>query len=123
MNSTTAYLVRKAVPLPPRVIPNAGPRTTKYPLDDMEAGDSFAISVDNEKQARQRQSQFSALAKSRGIKVSTRFFPTDNEYTAGLGVAAPCLGVWHMGEAEEGEEAGEAAATEAAAADAGELSL
>lgn len=89
----------------------------------MEAGDSFAISVDNEKQARQRQSQFSALAKSRGIKVSTRFFPTDNEYTAGLGVAAPCLGVWHMGEAEEGEEAGEAAATEAAAADAGELSL
>lgn len=36
---------------------------------------------------------------------------------------APCLGVWHMGEAEEGEEAGEAAATEAAAADAGELSL
>mgnify|MGYP003433254095 CR=1 FL=1 len=124
MNSTTAYLVRKAVPLPPRTIPNAGPRQTKYPLDDMEAGDSFAIPVDNEKQARQRQSQFSALAKSRGIKVSTRFFPTDNAYTAGLGCAAPCLGVWHMGEADEAEaETAEAEHVDVGTSESAELEL
>lgn len=124
MNSTTAFLVRKAIPLPPRTIPNAGPRQTKYPLDDMEAGDAFAIPVDNEKQARQRQSQFSALAKSRGITVSTRFFATDNDTTKGLGVAAPCLGVWHLGDAVEGEE-GEAEQGEQgeAAAENGELTL
>lgn len=102
----TAFLVRKAVPLPPRTIPNAGPRTTKYPLDSMEAGDAFGISVESEKQARQRQSQFSALAKSRGIKLSTRYFAEANEVTEALGVEAPALGVWHMGAADEGTEGG-----------------
>lgn len=103
---TVAFLVRKAVPLPPRTIPQAGPRTTKYPLDQMEAGDAFGISVESEKQARQRQSQFSALAKSRKIKLSTRYFGDDNEVTEALGVSAPCLGVWHMGEAEDEAAAG-----------------
>lgn len=103
--ANTAFLVRKAVPLPPRTIPNAGPRTTKYPLDSMEAGDAFGISVESEKQARQRQSQFSALAKSRGIKLSTRYFAEDNEVTEALGISAPALGVWHMGEATA-EDAG-----------------
>lgn len=108
MNATAnvAFLVRKAVPLPPRTIPNAGPRTTKYPLDEMVAGDAFGIGVASEKQARQRQSQFSALAKSRKIKLSTRYFAEGNEFTEALGVAAPCLGVWHMGEADEGTEGG-----------------
>jgi hypothetical protein len=105
--SATAFLVRKAVPLPPRTIPNAGPRTTKYPLDGMEAGDAFGIHVESEKQARQRQSQFSALAKSRGIKLSTRYFAEANEITEALGVEAPALGVWHMGEATEAEAGAE----------------
>jgi hypothetical protein len=109
MNATanTAFLVRKAVPLPPRTIPNAGPRTTKYPLDSMEPGDAFGISVESEKQARQRQSQFSALAKARKIKLSTRYFAEANEVTEALGVTAPALGVWHMGEATEDEAGAE----------------
>lgn len=108
MNATApvAFLVRKAVPLPPRTIPQPGPRTTKYPLDQMEAGDAFGISVESEKQARQRQSQFSALARSRKIKLSTRYFADDNEYTEQLGISAPALGVWHMGPADEGTEGG-----------------
>ena len=123
MSDNVAFLVRKAVPLPPRTIPTAGPRQTKYPLDSMEEGDAFGITVTDEKQARQRQSQFSALAKSRGIKVSTRFFAADNEVTAALGVAAPCLGVWHMGLPVEGEEAGDANANAEAGAEGGEPEL
>lgn len=105
--ANTAFLVRKAVPLPPRTIPNAGPRSSKYPLDGMEPGDAFGISVESEKQARQRQSQFSALAKNRKIKLSTRYFAEDNEVTEALGVTAPALGVWHMGAAEEGDAGAE----------------
>lgn len=91
-----SFVINKGVAIPPRTIPNAGPRQSKYPLDDMEPGDSFDIPVENDKQARQKQSQFSSLAKTRRIKLTTR-------YLAQEGV----LRVWHAGDAEaqaEGEE-------------------
>lgn len=94
-----SFVINKNVPIPPRVIPNAGPRQSKYPLDEMTQGDSFDIAVESEKQARQKQSQFSSLAKTRKIKVVTR-------YLAAEGI----LRVWHDGEAPEGEEGGDAEA-------------
>lgn len=96
------FQVNKGIPIPPRTIPNAGPRQTKYPLDEMEAGDSFDVAVENEKQARQKQSQFSSLAKTRGIKVVTRYLSAES-----------VLRVWHDGPADAAEE-NEAEAVEAA---------
>lgn len=95
------FTINKGVAIPPRTIPNAGPRQSKYPLDEMTPGDSFDIPVESEKQARQKQSQFSSLAKTRKIKVVTRYLSAE-----GL------LRVWHDGEATE--EATEAEAAEAA---------
>lgn len=107
-NAAASFQINKSVPIPPRTIPNAGPRQSKYPLDEMEKGDSFDIPVDSEKQARQKQSQFSSLAKTRKIKVVTRYLAAD-----GL------LRVWHDGEAA----ADAPEATEAEQAEAGELEL
>jgi hypothetical protein len=91
-----SFVIQKGIAIPPRTIPNAGPRQSKYPLDEMEQGDSFDITVEGEKQARQKQSQFSSLAKTRRIKLVTR-------YLAAEGI----LRVWHDGDAPEGEEGGE----------------
>lgn len=110
MNATApvSFTINKSVPIPPRTIPNAGPRQSKYPLDDMEKGDSFDISVDSEKQARQKQSQFSSLAKTRKIKLVTRYLSAEN-----------VLRVWHDGEAA----ADAPAATDADVAAAADLDL
>ncbi len=99
-----SFVINKGIAIPPRTIPNAGPRQSKYPLDDMEQGDSFDIEVTDEKQARQKQSQFSSLAKTRRIKLVTRYLAAEN-----------LLRVWHDGDAPE------AVATDAEAAEAAEL--
>ena len=104
-----SFTINKGVAIPPRTIPNAGPRQSKYPLDEMEQGDSFDIPVESEKQARQKQSQFSSLAKTRRIKLVTRYLAAE-----GL------LRVWHDGEPVAGEAT---EATEAEQAEAAELDL
>lgn len=91
-----SFQISKGIAIPPRTIPNAGPRQSKYPLDDMEPGDSFDIPVEGDKQARQKQSQFSSLAKTRKIKLVTRYLAAE-----GL------LRVWHDGEAPEAEATAE----------------
>ncbi|MES2704815.1 MAG: hypothetical protein V4649_19400 [Bacteroidota bacterium] len=101
-----SFTINKGIAIPPRTIPNAGPRQSKYPLDDMEQGDSFDIVVESEKQARQKQSQFSSLAKTRRIKLVTRYLAAE-----GL------LRVWHDGDAPEQAEATEAEQAEAAELD------
>lgn len=99
--TSPAFTVVKNIPIPPRTIPNAGPRGSMYPVDDMEEGECFAVSVDSPKQARQKQSQFSGLAKSRGIRLVTRFYSgEDGNDSPFEDTPAPCLGVWHGGEAE-----------------------
>jgi hypothetical protein len=87
-----SFQIQKGIAIPPRTIPNAGPRQSKYPLDDMEPGDSFDIPVENDKQARQKQSQFSSLAKTRKIKLVTRYLSAEG-----------VLRVWHNGDAPEAE--------------------
>ncbi len=113
----STFTIESGVAIPARTIPNAGPRASKYPVDQLQEGQGFAVPLgtydenDNftafapgsdeaQKQARQKQSQFSGLAKTRGIKLVTRYFATqeDNPFTS---VAAPCLGVWHGGPAEQ----------------------
>lgn len=88
------FVVERGVAIPPRTIPNAGPRESKYPVDNLKEGEAFAVSVKDEKEARQKQSQFSGLAKTRGIKLVTRYFQSDSPFA---NVQAPCLGVWHAG--------------------------
>lgn len=90
---SNSFQINKGIAIPARTIPNAGPRQSKYPLDEMEQGDSFDIVVEGEKQARQKQSQFSSLAKTRRIKLVTRYLAADS-----------ILRVWHDGDAPEGEE-------------------
>lgn len=99
MNDATANLftIEENVALPPRTIPNAGPRESKYPVDTLQPGQAFAVPVTDEKQARQKQSQFSGLAKSRGISLVTRFFAENSPFK---NTPAPCLGVWHDGPAK-----------------------
>lgn len=101
------FQIEQGIAIPARTIPNAGPRESKYPVDKLQPGQAFAVPVKDEKEARQKQSQMSGLAKTRGIKLVTRFF-RDGEQSPFANTPAPCLGVWHGGEAEkkaEGEQA------------------
>lgn len=112
-NTQPLFQIESAVPLPPRTIPNAGPRESKYPVDQLQEGQAFAVPVKDEKEARQKQSQMSGLAKTRGIKLVTRFF-REGEQSPFASTPAPCLGVWHGGKADEKKaDAGTAAATDA----------
>lgn len=129
--SEVTFVIESGVALPPRTIPNAGPRESKYPVDQLQEGQSFAIplgewdgdvfkpfaagSEEAEKQARQKQSQMSGLAKNRGIKLSTRYFADESPFGS---TPAPCLGVWHAGKAKprKAKEEAAPAAPEAPAA-------
>lgn len=131
--SEVTFVVESGVALPPRTIPNAGPRDSKYPVDQLQEGQSFAIplgnyaedgtftpfaagSEDAEKQARQKQSQMSGLAKNRGIKLATRYFDGSDEGKSPFAsTPAPCLGVWHGGKAKAKAPKPEAPATDAPA--------
>lgn len=93
------FAIEGGVPIPPRTIPNAGPRDSKYPVDQLQEGQAFAVPVKDEKEARQKQSQMSGLAKSRHIKLVTRFY-RDGEQSPFANTPAPCLGVWHGGKAD-----------------------
>lgn len=100
------------VAVPPRKLPNAGPRASKYPVDEIiEAGVGygFGVSVKDEKEGRQRQSQFASLAKSRGVRFATRVILSedDNPFTT---VNAPLLGVWYNGPRTAADPVEEAAA-------------
>lgn len=100
MNDTVTFVIESGVALPPRTIPNAGPRESKYPVDSLQEGQAFAVPVTDEKQARQKQSQFSGLAKTRGIKLVTRYFSgEEGSESPFANTPAPCLGVWHGGKA------------------------
>lgn len=101
------FVIESNIAIPPRTIPNAGPRDSKYPVDQMEEGQGFAIPISGadaeaiEKSARQKQSQMSGLAKARGIKLVTRFYPGGEDGASPFAsVPAPCLGVWHGGKAD-----------------------
>lgn len=99
---TTPFTIESNIAIPARTIPHAGPRESKYPVDQLQEGQAFAVSVRDEKEARQKQSQFSGLGKSRGIKLVTRFFSgvSDETQSPFASTPAPCLGIWHMGKAE-----------------------
>lgn len=137
-----AFVIESGIAIPPRTIPNAGPRESKYPVDKLTKGQAFAVVVKDEKEARQKQSQFSGLAKSRGIKLVTRFYSGEEGSKSPFpSTPGPCLGVWHDGPAtpkpakdsadanaaatDNGSEASDAAATEQpqASADAEALEL
>lgn len=121
---TEIFTIESGVAIPARTIPSAGPRESKYPVDKLVQGQAFAVPVTDEKQARQKQSQFSGLAKTRGIKLVTRFFAKDSPFAS---VPAPCLGIWHDGPAvaKAAPAASDAspAASDAAQADEGVLVL
>lgn len=97
---TTAFTIESNIAIPARTIPHAGPRESKYPVDQLQEGQAFAVAVKDEKEARQKQSQFSGLAKSRGIKLVTRFFSGEEGSASPFAnTPAPCLGIWHDGKA------------------------
>lgn len=116
--SEIAFVIEDGVAIPPRTVPNAGPRESKYPVDALKQGQSFAIALgtygedgsftqfaagseEAEKQARQKQSQMSGLAKNRKIKLLTRYYSgVEGLESPFASVKAPCLGVWHDGEAK-----------------------
>lgn len=111
MNDTTkpvVFEIEDGVAIPARTLPNAGPRESMYPLDNLQKGQGFAISLadakdgDFSKASRQKQSQMSSLAKTRKISLITRFFDgSEGNESPFKSVAAPCLGVWHDGPAKE----------------------
>lgn len=108
--NTPVFQIANGIAIPARTIPNAGPRDSKYPVDDLQEGQAFFVNVTDEKQARQKQSQFAGLAKSRGIKLVTRFIAseaTDPGFKAAYGdaVTYPILAAWHGGTVTEEEKA------------------
>ena len=115
MNSAV-FVIEDNVAIPARVLPNAGPRESMYPIDKITQGQCFAVSLaeakpgedgtpDYGKLARQKQSQFSSLAKSRGISLVTRFFDgSEGNESPFKSMPAPCLGVWHDGPAKPKKE-------------------
>lgn len=112
-----AFAVVKSVPIPARTVPQAGPRTSKYPIDDFNEGEAFAVSVASAKEARRKQSQFSALAKKRNIKLVTRTILRDADNPGFEGVTVPFLAVWHDGAADAEQAPAEAQAEADEAAD------
>lgn len=108
------FTIANGIAIPPRTIPNAGPRDSKYPVDELQEGQAFFVNVTDEKQARQKQSQFAGLARPRGIALITRYIAdekTDPGFKAAYGdaVVYPILAVWHGGKVTEEEKAAKAA--------------
>lgn len=133
--NNAVFVIEDNVAIPARVLPNAGPRESMYPIDKITQGQCFAVSLaeakpgedgtpDYGKLARQKQSQFSSLAKSRGISLVTRFFDgSEGNESPFKSMPAPCLGVWHDGPAKPKKEkkvkpAAESATPEAPATEA-----
>lgn len=121
------FTIAKGVAIPARTLPTAGPRESKYPVDDLQPGDAFAVVCRDEKEARQKQSQFSSLARTRKISLVTRII-TKHEDNPGFtdaegnGLAVPFIAVWHDGAAKPKrvkKTAATEATTEPAASDAG----
>jgi hypothetical protein len=118
-NPNVNFVIESGVALPPRTIPNAGPRESQYPVDKLTQGQAFAIplgtydeagnftafaagSDEALKQSRQKQSQMSSLARTRNISLVTRYYSGVGESQSPFSnVPAPCLGVWHDGPAKE----------------------
>lgn len=110
------FIIEDNVAIPARVLPNAGPRESMYPIDQLVKGQGFAVSlantkagadgvVDYGKAARQKQSQFSSLARSRDISLVTRFFDgSEGNESPFKSTPAPALGVWHDGPAKAKKE-------------------
>lgn len=98
------------IPLPSKSVA-AGPRKSKYPVDDAIAagvGAAFGIELrtkDGEipvgealkKLASQKQSQISSLAESRNVDLATRLIE-DQETASAFQMTAPILGVWYTSE-------------------------
>lgn len=121
-NPNVNFVIESGVAIPPRTIPNAGPRESQYPVDKLEKGQAFAIplgkydeagnftafaagSEEALKQSRQKQSQMSSLARTRNISLVTRYYSGEGDSVSPFaGVPAPCLGVWHDGEAKPKKE-------------------
>lgn len=95
------FVIEEGIEIPKREIVGRQ-RGSKYPLEQMTEGQSFALTGLTDKQSRQKQSQFSELGKSRGIIVVTRF----NKETG-------TLRIWHGGFRDQ-------AAADANAANAGQ---
>lgn len=101
-DNTPVFTIEDGVAIPARTLPNAGPRESMYPLDSLKEGQAFAIPVADSKASRQKQSQMSSLAKTRGISLITRFFDgSEGNQSPFPSTPAPCLGVWHGGPAKE----------------------
>jgi len=80
-------------PVPPRVAKARGARGSIYPLAQIESGEYFDVPVKDAAKAAQKRSYLSALGKSRGIRVETRYLVDE-----GL------VRCWHRGErAVQGE--------------------
>lgn len=108
-NVSPVFTIANGIAIPPRTIPNAGPRDSKYPVDELQEGQAFFVNVTDEKQARQKQSQFAGLARPRGISLITRFIAdekSDPGFKAAYGdaVVYPILAVWHGGTVTEEEK-------------------
>lgn len=128
--NNAVFVIEDNVAIPARVLPNAGPRESMYPIDKIVKGQCFAVSLaeaksgedgtpDYGKLARQKQSQFSSLAKSRNISLVTRFFDgSEGNESPFASMPAPCLGVWHDGPAKPKKEKKAKPATEGAAPEA-----
>ena len=117
-DANAVFTIESGIAIPARTIPNAGPRESKYPVDQLQEGQAFAVPVRDEKEARQKQSQFSGLAKTRKISLVTRFYSGEGENVSPFpNTPAPCLGIWHNGAAKPKKvkkaDANEAADSEA----------
>jgi hypothetical protein len=96
-----AFAIMNNVAIPePATFPR-GPRGSIYPVEKMKAGQCFDIPVRDGKQAAQKRSYLSALGKSRGVKLVTRYMDLAEEGEA------PQLVVrcWHAGPRELGDAA------------------
>jgi hypothetical protein len=75
--ATTKFTIETGVAIPARQSFPRGARGSMYPLETMKEGQSFAIPVKDKKEADQKRSYLSSLAKSRDTKAVTRYFPDE----------------------------------------------
>lgn len=127
------FVIEEGVSIPKREIEFA-PRGSQYPFEQMKAGQSFAIPIvgeanakkedgtpltveeDAKRKSAQKQSYFSSLAKRLGINIVTRYFPygeptaENPEPTAENPNGEPKLRAWHNGPRTAAQLAKDAAA-------------
>ena len=96
------FQILSDVAIPERASFPRGPRGSIYPLEKLVKGQCFDVPVSSDKEAAQKRSYLSALGKSRGIKVVTRYLVDET----GQNYFVRC---WHAGEREvvEAEPAAE----------------